>query len=221
MHTTRNEFLGDQYKQRFVLRDRCPVCLSVCNVGVLWSNSWIDQYATWYGGRPRPTRHCVRRGLSSLHGKEHSSPPQLFGPCLLWPNDRLSQLLNSCLVYDESVFVFVCPLLHLKKHHVQTSRIFLCRLPVAVVWSLTAMQYDVFPVLWMTLCLSKMGHMAHGVGNIDVGGVLKQVIGNMYRKFCKVLGITFLDMRADRQTCRHARCNTWHPYPGRSNKQKS
>jgi len=30
------------------------------------------------------------------HGKGHSSPP-LFGPCLLWPNDRPSQqLLNSC-----------------------------------------------------------------------------------------------------------------------------
>jgi len=29
----------------------CPVCLSVCNVGVLWPNGWMDQDATWYGGK--------------------------------------------------------------------------------------------------------------------------------------------------------------------------
>ena len=40
--------------------DRCPVCLSVCNVGVLWPNVWMDQDATWYRGRPRPRPHCVR-----------------------------------------------------------------------------------------------------------------------------------------------------------------
>jgi len=36
------------------------------------------------------------------HGKGHSSPP-LFGPCLLWPNGRPSQLLLSSyflLVYE-------------------------------------------------------------------------------------------------------------------------
>jgi len=42
--------------------DRClsvRVC-PVCNVGVLWPSRWMDQDATWYGGRPRPRRHCVR-----------------------------------------------------------------------------------------------------------------------------------------------------------------
>ena len=34
-----------------VLLDRCPVsvclsCLSVCNIGVLWPNGWIDQDET-------------------------------------------------------------------------------------------------------------------------------------------------------------------------------
>jgi len=38
----------------------CLSCLSVCNVGVLWSNGWMDQDATWYEGKPRPRRHCVR-----------------------------------------------------------------------------------------------------------------------------------------------------------------
>jgi len=57
-----------QLTVRPILRDRCPVyvlSMSVCNVGVLWPNDWIDQDATWYGGRPRPGRHCVRWGPSS------------------------------------------------------------------------------------------------------------------------------------------------------------
>ena len=32
---------------------------------LLWPNSWMDQDAIWYGGRPRPRRHCVRWGPSS------------------------------------------------------------------------------------------------------------------------------------------------------------
>jgi len=68
------------------------VCLNVRNVGVLWSNGWIDQDCTWYGGRSRPGPHCVRWGPNSPHGKGHSSRP-LFGPSLLWPNGRPSQQL--------------------------------------------------------------------------------------------------------------------------------
>jgi len=52
---------------RPMLSDRqtvvCPFCLSVlsvCDVGVLWPNGWIDQDETWHGGRPRPRPHCVR-----------------------------------------------------------------------------------------------------------------------------------------------------------------
>jgi len=47
-----------------MLSDRCLSACPVCNVGVLWPNGWTDQHATWYGGRPRPKRHCVRWGLS-------------------------------------------------------------------------------------------------------------------------------------------------------------
>ena len=32
---------------------------------LLWPNSWMDQDATWYEGRPRPGQHCVRCGPSS------------------------------------------------------------------------------------------------------------------------------------------------------------
>ena len=38
------------------------------------ANGWIDQDATWYGGRPRPSRYCVRCT---------AAPHTLFGPCLL------------------------------------------------------------------------------------------------------------------------------------------
>jgi len=43
---------------------------------VLWPNGWTDQVATWYGGRPRPRRHCVRWGPSSPPSKGHVQPSQ-------------------------------------------------------------------------------------------------------------------------------------------------
>jgi len=48
----------------------------------LWPNCYMDQDATWYGGRPRSRLHCVRRGSSSPSPKGGQS--LLFGPCLLW-----------------------------------------------------------------------------------------------------------------------------------------
>jgi len=33
-----------------VLSDRYRVCLSVCNVGALWPNGWMDQDETWHAG---------------------------------------------------------------------------------------------------------------------------------------------------------------------------
>jgi len=63
----------------------------VCGPCLLWPNGWTDQDTTWYGGRTRPTRHCIRwREIDS-------SPLPLSGPRLLWPNGRPSQqLLRSC-----------------------------------------------------------------------------------------------------------------------------
>ena len=67
---------------------------------LLWPNGWMDQDATWCGGRPEPWQHCISWGPSP--------PPKgaqlrtLFGSCLLWPNGRPSQLLLSiclCLFY--------------------------------------------------------------------------------------------------------------------------
>jgi len=46
--------------------------LSILAPCSLWPNGWMDQDATWYGGRPRPRRICVRWGPSS-------PPPQKEG----------------------------------------------------------------------------------------------------------------------------------------------
>ena len=51
-----------------------PVCLSVCNAGVLWPNGWMDQGATWYRGRSRPRRRCVGWGPSSRTERGTAAP---------------------------------------------------------------------------------------------------------------------------------------------------
>ena len=49
---------------RHILSDRClsvcPVCLSVCNVGVLRLNGSMHQDETWHADTPRPWLHCVK-----------------------------------------------------------------------------------------------------------------------------------------------------------------
>jgi len=43
----------------------CLTCLSVTLVYcLLRPNGWMDQDVTWYGGRHRPKRHCLRWGPS-------------------------------------------------------------------------------------------------------------------------------------------------------------
>jgi len=45
---------------------------------LLRPNGCMDQDATWYGGRSRPRRLCVRRGPP-----KRGRSPQICGPCLL------------------------------------------------------------------------------------------------------------------------------------------
>jgi len=52
---------------------------------LLWSNGWMHQDATWYGGRTQSRRLCV---------DGHPAPPQKgaeVGPRLLWPNGCMDQ----------------------------------------------------------------------------------------------------------------------------------
>ena len=62
-----------------MLSDRCPICLSVCDVGVLWPNGWTDQDETWHAGRPWPRPHCVRWGPSGDPATT-AAPPQRRHP---------------------------------------------------------------------------------------------------------------------------------------------
>jgi len=48
----------------------------IFGLSLLWPNDWMDQDATWYGGRPRPRPHCVTWGPSS--------PPRGTAPNF-WP----------------------------------------------------------------------------------------------------------------------------------------
>ena len=89
----RQKFLfGRPFLKRFALCYRSVVCLSVlsvCNVGALWPNDWIDQDETWRAGRPRPWPYCVRWGPTSPPPKGHSPP--IIGPYLLRPIGCMDQ----------------------------------------------------------------------------------------------------------------------------------
>jgi len=60
----------------------------ICGACLLWPNGLMDEDATWYGSRPRPSPHCIRWGPSCPR-KGHSSP-LFFGPFLLWPRSPIS-----------------------------------------------------------------------------------------------------------------------------------
>ena len=65
---------------------------------LLWPNGWIDEDATWYGSRPQPRPHCIRRGPSSPRKGQGS--PLLFGPCLLRPRSPISATAELLLSID-------------------------------------------------------------------------------------------------------------------------
>jgi len=71
-------------------RERSPQIFGPC-LGLLWPNGWMDRDINWYGGRLRPTRHCVRCGPSYPQKKGHTYSHPIFGPCLLWPNGRIDE----------------------------------------------------------------------------------------------------------------------------------
>jgi len=60
---------------------------------LLWPNGCMDQYATWYEGRPRTRRLSVRWGPAIPRKKAHPPHP-IFGQCLLWPNSLMHEDAN-------------------------------------------------------------------------------------------------------------------------------
>ena len=83
--------------QLFLPQNEGTAAPSLFGPCLLWPNSWVDEGATWYGGRSRPRPRCVRWGPNSRQRKGTQQPP-LFGPCLLWPNGRPSQQFCDSLL---------------------------------------------------------------------------------------------------------------------------
>ena len=51
---------------------------------LLWPNGWVEQGVTWYGGRPRPRRHCVTYGPSAPTPKKGGTgAPTFQSMCLV------------------------------------------------------------------------------------------------------------------------------------------
>jgi len=67
---------------------------------LLWPNSWMDEDTIYYGGRPRPRRHCVKWGFSSPRKRGTAAP--LSSTHVMCPNGRPSQLLlSSCYITEK------------------------------------------------------------------------------------------------------------------------
>jgi len=66
----------------------------------LWPNGWMDSDATWYAGRPRPTRHCIRWGPSSPPQK--GTEPRQFSAHVYCGHGRSSQLLLSTCYFSNN-----------------------------------------------------------------------------------------------------------------------
>jgi len=101
---------------------------------LLWPNGWMDQDATWYGGKPRPRRRCsvhvycgqmagwmktplgtevnlvpghiVLDGDPAPPQKGHSSLYPLFGLCLMWPWSPISAAAE--LLFSSFHFSIAC-----------------------------------------------------------------------------------------------------------------
>jgi len=72
-----------------ILSEFCSVC-PVCNVDILWPNSWMhqDQDETCHACRLRPWPHFLRWDLAPLPKK---AQPPILSPHLFWPNGWMDQ----------------------------------------------------------------------------------------------------------------------------------
>ena len=62
----------------------------------VWPNGWMDYDATWYAGRPRLKRHCVRWGPSSPFPQKGQSPPNFRPMSIVAKRLDGSRLNLSC-----------------------------------------------------------------------------------------------------------------------------
>jgi len=69
---------------------------------LLWPNGWMDEDATWYGSRPRPMPHCVRRRPSFPNRERGTAVPALSAQ-VYCGHGRPSQLLLSSCYYITAV----------------------------------------------------------------------------------------------------------------------
>ena len=70
-HMQLGKTFGRPFVQRFALCYQ-TVVLSVCDIGVLWPNGWMDQDETWHGLGPS---HIVLDGDPAPPQNGHSSTP--------------------------------------------------------------------------------------------------------------------------------------------------
>jgi len=69
--------------------------------GLLWPNGWMDQDASWYGGRPRPRPHCIRWWPSSPAPERGTAAPSFWPMSFVakWsPISATAELLFTTLV---------------------------------------------------------------------------------------------------------------------------
>ena len=59
---------------RPMLLESCLSFLTVCDVGVLWPNGWMDQDETWHAARPRPWPDCVNGDPAPSPHKRGTAP---------------------------------------------------------------------------------------------------------------------------------------------------
>jgi len=65
---------------------------------LLWPNGWMDQDVTWYGGKLRPRRRCIRWGRSSPRERGTAAPPPLFWAHVYCGHSRPSHSYCCALV---------------------------------------------------------------------------------------------------------------------------
>jgi len=67
-------------------KGQSPLIFGAC---LLWPNGWMDQDATWYGGRPSPGDFVLDRDLAPPENR--AQPHPIFGSCLLCPNGWMDE----------------------------------------------------------------------------------------------------------------------------------